>query len=173
MLCKKVLWRSVAIVSTDSATQPLLESRSAHQIWALSMAIRKQRQGKVGACCQFVFPILNHQIQDANPWAAKLLLGVEALDASKDVKATEHQRSASFAAGFEHIERAFNANQKMRPPPIASLSFSSKGRREKGIEALRTSDPVRGYAGRGTEGSFASCESGSYGEALRSRLHSV
>lgn len=51
-------------------------------------------------------------MQDGNQWAAELLLGVEALNSSKDLKTTDHQRSASYAAGFKHIERAFNSNQK-------------------------------------------------------------
>ena len=72
------------------------------------------------------------------------MLGVEALNASKDAKATEHQRSASFAAGFKHIERAFNANQKNAASANCLAEFFI--RRGDARKALKLSERAIQYA---------------------------
>ncbi|KIM30492.1 hypothetical protein M408DRAFT_15487 [Serendipita vermifera MAFF 305830] len=45
-------------------------------------------------------------------WVPELLLGLEALNASKDSKRTEEQRHHAYAVGSKHIERSFGTNQK-------------------------------------------------------------
>ena len=72
------------------------------------------------------------------------MLGVEALNASKDAKATEHQRSTSFASGFKHIERAFNANQKNAAAANCLAEFFI--RRGDARKALKLSERAIQYA---------------------------
>ncbi|KAH9929574.1 RNA polymerase II-associated protein [Epithele typhae] len=51
---------------------------------------------------------------EVNPgeWSAQLLLGLEAINASKDDNQSEEERREEFLVGTRLIERAFNANQR-------------------------------------------------------------
>jgi len=50
--------------------------------------------------------------QQPKHWVPQLLLGLEALNASKDLSKTEEQRTQAFTIGSKHIERSFGINQK-------------------------------------------------------------
>ncbi|KAG9042943.1 hypothetical protein FS842_001965, partial [Serendipita sp. 407] len=49
---------------------------------------------------------------DSGHWVPQLLLGLEALNASKDPQKTEEQRRQAYATGSKYIERSFHGNQK-------------------------------------------------------------
>ncbi|KAF9464960.1 RNA polymerase II-associated protein [Collybia nuda] len=51
---------------------------------------------------------------EVNPseWPAQLLLGLDAINSSKNNNTTESERAQSFLQGTKFIEKAFNANQK-------------------------------------------------------------
>ncbi|KAH9948627.1 RNA polymerase II-associated protein [Amylocystis lapponica] len=51
---------------------------------------------------------------EVNPseWSAQLLLGLEALNASRNEKQTEEQRTHEIIVGSQLVQRAFNANQR-------------------------------------------------------------
>lgn len=55
------------------------------------------------------FPILS---QNPSEWTAQLLLGLESINASKDVHLRDGERVDLFRNGTKMIEKAFNANQK-------------------------------------------------------------
>lgn len=50
--------------------------------------------------------------QNPGEWPAQLLLGLEAINASKSDALTEEEMAHSFLTGTKLIEKAFNANQK-------------------------------------------------------------
>ena len=50
--------------------------------------------------------------QNPGEWSAHLLLGLEALNASKNESQTDEERREEFLTGTRLIERAFNANQR-------------------------------------------------------------
>jgi RNA polymerase-associated protein CTR9 len=50
--------------------------------------------------------------QHPGEWPAQLLLGLEAINASKSDGLTEEEMAHSFLTGTKLIEKAFNANQK-------------------------------------------------------------
>lgn len=54
------------------------------------------------------------EVWEQNPgdWSAQLLLGLEALNASKNENQSEEERREEFITGTRLIERAFNANQR-------------------------------------------------------------
>lgn len=56
--------------------------------------------------------ILTFGVQNPGEWSAQLLLGIEALNTSKDEAQSEEDRREEFLRGTRLIERAFNANQK-------------------------------------------------------------
>jgi RNA polymerase-associated protein CTR9 len=51
-------------------------------------------------------------VQNPGEWPAQLLLGLEAINASKNDNLTEEEMAHSFLTGTKLIEKAFNANQK-------------------------------------------------------------
>jgi len=53
-------------------------------------------------------------VDSQNPleWPAQLLLGLEAINSSKNEVQTEAERAQSFLQGTKLIEKAFNANQR-------------------------------------------------------------
>jgi len=55
--------------------------------------------------------VMNH-LQDPSHWPAQLLLGLEAINASKTDSQSEEERARAFLAGMKLIEKAFNANQR-------------------------------------------------------------
>lgn len=50
--------------------------------------------------------------QNPSEWSAQLLLGLEAINASKEDHQTEEEIARLFTIGTKFIEKAFNANQK-------------------------------------------------------------
>lgn len=50
--------------------------------------------------------------QNPGEWSAQLLLGLEALNASKNETQSEEERREEFLTGTRLIERAFNANKR-------------------------------------------------------------
>ena len=50
--------------------------------------------------------------QNAEQWPAHLLLGLEAMNASKNENQTDEQRTREFVNGTRHIEKAFKANKE-------------------------------------------------------------
>ena len=51
-------------------------------------------------------------LQNPNEWPAQLLLGLEAINASKNDSLSEEEVVHSFMTGTKMIEKSFNANQK-------------------------------------------------------------
>jgi RNA polymerase-associated protein CTR9 len=51
-------------------------------------------------------------LQNPHEWPAQLLLGLEAVNASKNEASSEAERTHSYTMGTRMIERAFKANQK-------------------------------------------------------------
>jgi RNA polymerase-associated protein CTR9 len=50
--------------------------------------------------------------QNPSEWPSQLLLGLEAINSSKNDHQTEEERAHSFLSGTKLVEKAFNANQK-------------------------------------------------------------
>ena len=50
--------------------------------------------------------------QNPSQWPAKLLIGLEAINSSKNENQTDEDRRREFMTGTKYIQYAFNANQK-------------------------------------------------------------
>lgn len=73
---------------------------------------------------------MSHQYQSKknlhkNPseWPAHLLLGLEAINASKNPAHPEEERTRSYAIGTKYIEKAFNANNRNAAAANALCDF--------------------------------------------------
>lgn len=51
-------------------------------------------------------------VQNPSQWSAQLLLGLEAINSSKNENQSEDERRQEFLFGTRLIEKAFNANQR-------------------------------------------------------------
>ncbi|KAL1945926.1 hypothetical protein VTO73DRAFT_1928 [Trametes versicolor] len=74
---------------------------------------------------------------DVNPgeWSAQLLLGIEALNTSKDEAQSEEDRREEFLRGTRLIEKAFNANQKNSAAANALCElFLQKGQTKRALK---------------------------------------
>ncbi|KAF7357881.1 Tetratricopeptide repeat protein 1 [Mycena venus] len=74
---------------------------------------------------------------DVNPneWPAQLLLGLEAINASKNDASSEAERAHSFTMGTRMIERAFKANQKSAAAANALCElFLRKGSHDRALK---------------------------------------
>ncbi|KAI8993957.1 RNA polymerase II-associated protein [Trametes punicea] len=74
---------------------------------------------------------------EVNPgeWSAQLLLGLEALNASKNENQPEEERREEFLRGTRLIERAFNANQKNSAAANALCElFLQKGQTKRALK---------------------------------------
>ncbi|KAI0743982.1 RNA polymerase II-associated protein [Daedaleopsis nitida] len=74
---------------------------------------------------------------EVNPgeWSAHLLLGLEALNASKNESQSEEDRRDEFLAGTRLIEKAFNANQKNSAAANALCElFMQKGQTKRALK---------------------------------------
>ncbi|KAI0645859.1 RNA polymerase II-associated protein [Trametes meyenii] len=74
---------------------------------------------------------------EVNPgqWSGQLLLGLEALNASKDESQSEEERREEFLRGTRLIERAFNANQKNSAAANALCElFLQKGQTKRALK---------------------------------------
>ena len=58
------------------------------------------------------FVSLTHGEQNPSEWSGQLLLGLEALNASKNPELSEDERIQELMIGSKLIERAFNSNQR-------------------------------------------------------------
>ncbi|KAJ7140486.1 RNA polymerase II-associated protein [Mycena crocata] len=74
---------------------------------------------------------------DVNPneWPAQLLLGLEAINASKNDASSEAERTKSYTTGTKMVERAFKANQKSAAAANALCElFLRKGSHERALK---------------------------------------
>ncbi|KAJ6594521.1 RNA polymerase II-associated protein [Mycena capillaripes] len=74
---------------------------------------------------------------DVNPteWPAQLLLGLEAINASKNEASSEAERTQSYTMGTRMIERAFKANQKSAAAANALCElFLRKGSHDRALK---------------------------------------
>ncbi|KAJ7658031.1 RNA polymerase II-associated protein, partial [Mycena rosella] len=74
---------------------------------------------------------------DVNPteWPAQLLLGLEAINASKNDASSEGERTKSYTTGTRMIERAFKANQKSAAAANALCElFLRKGSHDRALK---------------------------------------
>jgi len=58
------------------------------------------------------FHLVSTPLQNPSEWSAQLLLGLEAINASKDERQAEEERTRLLFTGSKYLERAFNANQR-------------------------------------------------------------
>jgi hypothetical protein len=80
------------------------------------------------------------------------LLGLEALNASKDSKKTEEQRHHAYAVGSKHIERSFGTNQKNAANAnCLSEYFIRRGEPRKVCLLPRAADQLELIKGKGIE----------------------
>ncbi|KAJ7213002.1 RNA polymerase II-associated protein [Mycena pura] len=107
-------------------------------------------------------------VVNPNEWPAQLLLGLEAINASKNEAISESERAQSYTAGTRMIERAFKTNQKSAAAANALCElFLRKGNHDRALKlaerTIQFADTLtlltEGYirAGRVShaEGSFA------------------
>ena len=88
----------------------------------MSVGTKSQGQGKgclgakhgSGAMIQTADCLLLTNLLKKNPseWSGQLLLGLEALNASKNPELSEDERIQELMIGSKLIERAFNSNQR-------------------------------------------------------------
>lgn len=57
-------------------------------------------------------PFIDPVVQNPSQWPAQLLLGLDAINSSKDEKLSEIERRQEFLLGTRFVEKAFNANQR-------------------------------------------------------------
>lgn len=85
--------------------------------WALDNKVKAkaawQRSLEV-VSVYYVHCVINTQEFRQNPdgWPAQLLLGLEAINASKDETRPDDERAREFISGTRLVQRAFQANQK-------------------------------------------------------------
>lgn len=73
--------------------------------------------------------------QSPTSWAARLLLGLDALNASKNAEEDEQTRAESFMRGFKYLERAFKANKKNASAANALFSlYVGKGDKNRALK---------------------------------------
>lgn len=72
---------------------------------------------------------------DSDNWPARLLLGLECLNASKVENQTQERMAHLLTTGTRHIEKAFNANQKSAAAANAlSELFLRKGQYKRALK---------------------------------------
>ncbi len=62
-------------------------------------------------------------MQHPSEWPAHLLLGLEAINASKNSTLDEEDRAKAYSIGAKHIEKAFNLNQRNAAAANALCDF--------------------------------------------------
>lgn len=63
------------------------------------------------SCCCSSLPLIHYILQNPSEWSAQLLLGLEAINASKNETLSDGERAESFVRGTRLVEAAFKANK--------------------------------------------------------------
>jgi hypothetical protein len=123
-ICATPIYPRSQTIPASPTVEPILSSGPSNRYWPMFVGTESQGEGKscVGEESRGGEVALSAQSlrfsqpfppqKNPSEWSGQLLLGLEALNASKNPELSEDERIQELMVGSKLIERAFNSNQR-------------------------------------------------------------